>query len=199
MNKIEKYLLIALGIIALLIAVFMAGRYSTPTKVITKTVTETKTVTQIQYQDKIVDHIVYVKVKEQKKDTHTVVTTDKKPNGEVVTTTVVDNHVDTKTNTNQTTTNTNQINKTTNQTVDSKSSTVTIKENGLPNWNLALMAGIDTSRIDLKQPISNLPLRVGGSLDCRIFGTLSIGAYGTVGTTASSLAPELGLRLALGL
>jgi hypothetical protein len=32
-----------------------------------------------------------------------------------------------------------------------------------------------------------------------MFGTLSVGVYGEVGTTAANLAPELGLRIALGL
>ena len=199
MTKIKKVLLTILAVFVILASTFTAGRYSTPTKVVTKTVTQTQVVTQVQYKDKVVDRIVYVKVKDKKQDSHTVTVTDKKPDGEVVTTTTVDNHVDTKTNTDKNASATTQVSDNETQNVDKKSSTVTIKENDLPNWNIGVMAGLDTSRIDLHQPVSDLPFRVGLSLDRRIFGTFSVGVYGNVGTNASTLAPELGLRLSLGL
>jgi hypothetical protein len=83
-----------MGAIALLLLLvgYGAGRYATPAKVVTQTVTKTVTQDKIVYQDRVVTQKVLVE--KEKRITHTVTVTDKKPTGEVVTTVTQDNHVD---------------------------------------------------------------------------------------------------------
>lgn len=87
-----------IGVALLLFAMgYGTGRFATPDKVVEKVVYKDKVVEKIVYQDKVVTK--YVKVKDSTKATHTETTTEKKPDGTVVTKTTTDTKVDTKTDT----------------------------------------------------------------------------------------------------
>ena len=196
MTTIQKYAIISISALALLVATFFAGRFSTPSKVITKFQTQTQTVTQIQYVDKIVTKVVYVKVKDTQQNTQTTTTVDKKPTGETVTTIVKNTETNTKTDVNQNTTTNNQVTDNTNQKTDTKTDSLTIKENSQPNWRVSALAGVDFNSLSLKTAVGGLDYKLGGSVERRLFGSLNAGVWVLFDTQHP--VPEGGLSVSLG-
>lgn len=86
------------GVALLLFALgYGTGRFAQPARVVEKTVYQDKVVEKVIYQDKVVEKVVKVYVKS--KNLHTETSTEKRPDGTVVTKTTTDVKTDTKTDT----------------------------------------------------------------------------------------------------
>ncbi len=167
-------------VVVLLTGAFAAGRYTIPTKIVTKTEVQTveKVVTQIQTQ--YVEKKVYVT--DEKKNVVTVVDVVKKPDGtEETKTTITDKTETAATNTDQaSSTLTDNIIKS--DSTDSKTSKVV--DNTKPQWHLALRVG-GGAQFGLGAVSPRLDL--GLQAERRILGPVFMGLYADV------LAPVVGL------
>jgi hypothetical protein len=184
MTNIKKYFIYALIVIVLLAVGYAFGRFTTPNKVVTQTVTKIQTQTVVQFKDRIVTKVVYVKAKQTALAKDIVTTTTKKKNGEVTTVTHEHEQYDTSTqiakNTDITKTDVNKVNTTTDtQTISTK-----VIENSKPDWQLHVLGGIDLTH-------SFNPI-FGGEVDRRILGPIFVGAWGlSNGSAGLSLSLEL--------
>jgi hypothetical protein len=139
------------GVTAIVVlASFMVGRYTVPTKTITKTVVQTVTVTA---EDKQVD-------KQQDKD-ETITETDK-PDGTKVTVTQITSKTDTESN---------DVKNTQTNTL-AKSETITTNET--TNWNVAVLF---TPKYDSSNSLE-LGVNYGAMVERKIIGPFYLGAFG---------------------
>ncbi|MDE2425764.1 MAG: hypothetical protein KGO96_07640 [Elusimicrobia bacterium] len=180
-----------LAILILMIACYAGGRFSAPSKVVTKTITKT----EIQYKDKIqvvhdvqvVEKRVLVRVADKDIHTHEEVTVTKEKNGTIITKKVIDNNTDTKTKlTNNSSTNSDSVvkkveQKDLNKSIDQESTKIVQRD--LPDWRVGALVGVNV--LDLKN--KPFPISYGLEVDRRIFWTVNAGAFflsnGTVGLT----------------
>lgn len=190
MKKILSNRYVQIVLIGLLLAGggYAFGRYAQPAKVVEKTRVETKTVTQTVYQDKIIDHIVYVK--EKKEDKHTTTTTTKTPDGTVVTKTETEDKIDTSAKIDHT----KDENKVVTQIVyqDKIVEKLKLVESKKLDWRLAAGAGVSIPTFLGKQQIG-IPGLSGAviqvEVDRRIIGPVFLGLWGnSQGTTGLSLS-----------
>lgn len=165
----EKTTKIKIGVAVVYSAALVAvGRYTTPEKV--KIETKTVTVEKVVYKDKEDD--------KEKKHEHTVVKEDKKPDGEVLTTTDTtydDNKEDKKTDDTITNTSTTQDN---------------IKEvtRGSAPVTISALGGVYINGIT---PVYGL------SVTKPILGPLTVGIWGITSTNPSVVGPSCGLSVGL--
>lgn len=156
----------------LIVAAFGAGRFATPTKVVTQTVTKT----EVQFKDRVVTQVVHDQAKTVYIDR--VVDRTTKPDGTVT------EHVETKTSaaskSETDTTKKEAI------TENAKSETVTTKTvtADAPRLTVSLLAGYQFGNQGiLKGSGVNLipnagPLSVGAEIQYRIAGPVQVGAFG---------------------
>lgn len=171
--KEHKWVWICLLGALLLGGAYLAGRYTTPTKVVEKTVEK------IQYKDRIVTKTeiqkVYVQV--QDKDRHKETTTVKTPDGTTTTRVVEDEK--TKVTTKDKEQEIKYVDRI--QTVDrivEKEKIVTMAK---PNWRMGILAGVDvmTALGRTTQPIPQLgPVTLGLQAERRIVGPFFLGVWG---------------------
>ena len=163
---------LAITVPVIILASFMVGRYTVPTKTITKTEIQvvTKTV-EVQKDTKTVD---------QKKNQDTIITETTKPDG----TKIKETHFVDRTDTLTTDVKTDQKN--TASSSDSKTSTVTTNEKG--NWNLAALAGVNSQDEVWKKQIG-----YGAVVQRRIIGPFYLGAYANgFGSSSQSYGLSVG-------
>lgn len=171
--RYQIIILIAAAFAGLLIGHFVKPKVNN----ITHETVKTQTVTKIQYQDRLVTQIKYIKNKAENK---TTVTTDKKPTGEVITTTVADN-VETNVNKNTDQTDTKTIAST------STSKTETVIDAGPPKWRLGASVGYNFLYLN-GQSLGIPGMKgtvVGLELDRNILGGFYIGLSVTTQATIS--------------
>jgi hypothetical protein len=138
------------GVAAIVVlASFMVGRYTVPTKTVTKT--EVKTVTNTEENKKV----------DTQQDKDVIVTETDKPDGTKV---IVTDHVDRV--------NTESVDvKNTQTATDSKSSTVTT--NDKYNWNVAALAGVNSA-----DSLFNKQIGYGAIVQRKIIGPFYLGVWG---------------------
>jgi hypothetical protein len=190
-NTTKKKLL-ALGVVALALLVgFAFGKFTTKPNIKIQEKVVTQIQTQVVYKDKIVTNTVVVhdKAKNLIEDT----TTDKKPDGEVITTVhehLVENTQ--STNNSQTVKQDQGTDKTTETQTATKTTTITQSQ---ANWRLAAFAGLNTS--GLKAPGSLLisgPLEYGGEIDHRFIGPIWLGALAEKSGTSFGINAVVSLQ-----
>jgi hypothetical protein len=184
----KKFIVIAL--ICLLFSVFgyEYGRHKTPAKIVTVTKTVTldhdviHTVTQVQKE------VIYVQ--QQAKDVHRVVIVDKKPTGEVVTTTTVQDN--TKTTTGTAAEQVKNQDKAEDHVVyKDREVTKTVINNTRPEWILGLNGGYNLgNRSTNLVPIVPNKIIIGASAQKHILGPI----YGGINVNSNEV---VGLNLSL--
>lgn len=179
----HKKTIIAVGVVLLaLLLGYGGGRYAQPAKVVEKEKIVTKVETKIEYQDRVVTKIEYVKV--QEKHQHVETTTTKKPDGEVVTTTKTD--TDTDTNVHKDTDKVEEKvvykDRIVQQVVEKEK--LVLRQ---PDWRLAAGVGVSIPHY-LNQPDVGISIPYGlvvqAEADRRIIGPVWLGVFGNTQGTA---------------
>lgn len=176
----NKYVTCAVGGLSLLVLGFALGRFTNKPKVVEKTVTQEK----IVYQDRIVEHKVYV-ISETKKE-HKVTEIVKKPDGSTTTIITQDTNTDkdTKADTNKT------------QTEQKNETLLVTKEkttDAYPNWRIGAGAGVSVPLLLGQAPEIGIPGMKGSylelELDRRLGGPVWLGIRGsTLGNVGLNLS-----------
>jgi hypothetical protein len=155
---------LAICVPVIILASFMVGRYTVPSKVVTKT--EIQTVTQIAETAKV----------NTQQDKDVVVTETDKPDGTKIKQTEYVDRVNTE----------SVDTKTTQTTTDSKSSTVTTNEKY--NWNVAALAGVSSD-----QSLFDKQIGYGAIIQRKIIGPFYVGVWGSgFGTPVKSGGVSIG-------
>jgi hypothetical protein len=163
---------LVIGASVAVVASFMVGRFTVPTKVVTKT--------EIQTVVKTVEVAKEMKKTDQKKDRDVVITETTKPDGTKVKETHYVSHSDTVTLDTRTDT------KNTQASTDIKSETITTNEKG--NWNIAALAGVNS-----KDELWQKQIGYGAIVQRRIIGPFYLGGYANgFGSSSQSYGVSIG-------
>lgn len=196
-----RILVLALAVIS----AFAWGRFSAPSKIVTKTDIQYKdkvvVQTQIEYRDRIVTKVVYQKRKDLNIHTKTITKEIINPNGQKIITKVVTNDTQSNTTVDRNSSKTNQIAQNTNQKVQKTEEEHIQKSKEVdyvkPSWMFSVKAGMNWSQLSLSKSLADQPWLIGAEVDRRIIGPFWLGIWDTNDIQFKNINAGLSLGLQL--